>query len=208
MPETPGLLIVATRNSHKTAEFRALLGDDWEVADLSGSNASAPAETGSTFEENAAIKALAALQDAPPGALALADDSGLEVDALGGRPGVHSARFAGGDATDADNRARLLRELEGVPDDRRTARFRCALALARDGTVIATVHGSVEGRILTTERGSGGFGYDSLFQPDGWSETFAELAPEIKNRLSHRGRAIEALLPVLRREAAIASPRP
>jgi XTP/dITP diphosphohydrolase len=145
-------------------------------------------ETGETFEENASLKALAA--SAHFEGWVLADDSGLEVDALGGAPGVRSARFSGEGATDASNRALLLEKLAGIPEDQRSARFRCVIALARGGEVLAHFSGSVEGAIIASEKGEGGFGYDPLFVPVGFSETFAELSAETKNRLSHRGRAL------------------
>jgi XTP/dITP diphosphohydrolase len=162
-----------------------------------------PEETGETFEANAIIKALAASERFP--GRVLADDSGLEVDALEGAPGVRSARYAGEHATDADNRARLLRELEraGVRGRQRTARFRCVLALAKHGKVLGTFEGAVEGVIIPVERGTGGFGYDPLFVPDGYCQSFAELPAEIKNRESHRARALAALraaLPAFARE--------
>jgi XTP/dITP diphosphohydrolase len=184
-------LLVATKNAHKTEEIAAILGPDWEVVDLTLYPAiEAPEETGETFVENARIKALAAAQHFD--GLVLADDSGLEVDALGGAPGVRSARYAGEDATDADNRVRLLRELEQVEarGKSRSARFRCVLALVERETVHGTFEGSVEGIIVNREKGSGGFGYDQLFVPDGYCETFGELPAEVKNQLSHRARAL------------------
>lgn len=171
-----------------------MLGGAWEVSDLNAHpEVTAPEETGETFAENAAIKALAA--SARFGGMVLADDSGLEVDALGGAPGVRSARYAGEQATDADNRARLLREMErtGARGRARAARFRCVLALAENGEVLGTFHGAVEGVIIPAERGAGGFGYDSLFVPDGYCQSFAELPAEVKNRESHRARALQAL---------------
>jgi XTP/dITP diphosphohydrolase len=148
-------------------------------------------ETGTTFEENASLKALAASVHFE--GWVLADDSGLEIDALGGAPGVRSARFSGEGATDASNRALLLEKLEGVRGKERAARFRCVAALAREGKLHGHFSGTVEGVIIDREKGSGGFGYDPLFVPEGHCETFAELGPEVKNRLSHRGRALEAL---------------
>ena len=183
-------LLIATKNAHKTAEIRAILGDGWDVNDLNAHpEIAAPEETGATFAENAAIKALAASRLFP--GLVLADDSGLEVDALAGAPGVRSARYAGAQATDAGNRAKLLRKLAGTRGKARTARFRCALALAADGTVRATFDGTVEGVIINAERGEGGFGYDALFIPAGHCETFAQLPAAVKNQLSHRARALE-----------------
>ena len=183
-------LLIATKNAHKTAEIRAML-KTWEVSDLTAHpDIPAPEETGATFAENAVIKALAASQRFA--GLVLADDSGLEVDALGGAPGVISARYAGPGASDADNRARLLRELAsaGARGQARTARFRCAMALAEHGAVLGTWDGAVEGIIINQEKGAGGFGYDSLFVPEGFCETFGQLPPETKNQLSHRARAL------------------
>jgi XTP/dITP diphosphohydrolase len=182
-------LLIATKNSHKTAEFAAML-PGWEVSDLNAHlDIAAPEETAATFAGNAAIKALAA--SARFDGLVLADDSGLEVDALRGAPGVRSARYAGANATDADNRAKLLHELNatGARGKDRTARFRCALAVAESGMICATFDGTVEGVIIHAERGEGGFGYDALFIPDGHCETFAQLSATVKNDLSHRARA-------------------
>jgi XTP/dITP diphosphohydrolase len=186
-------VLLATGNSHKTREIRTLLGDAWEVEDLSAHpDWPEVAETGATFAENAALKAVAASLRAP-GVLVLADDSGLEVDALAGAPGVYSARYAGPLADDAANRRKLLAELasRGLLGERPAARFRCHIAVARDGSWLAGFDGVVEGVILSEERGTGGFGYDSLFAPEGYEETFGELPPEVKNRLSHRGMAAE-----------------
>lgn len=188
-----GTLLVATHNAHKTGEMRAILADYFEtVTDLASlPGMDAPEETGETFAENSAIKALAASR-ALPEALVLADDSGLEVDALGGAPGVHSSRYSGDGATDASNRAKLLAELAapgraGAP---RTARFRCVLTVARGGAVVARFDGTVEGRIAEAESGTGGFGYDSLFIPEGHEASFGELPEAVKNAMSHRARAL------------------
>jgi XTP/dITP diphosphohydrolase len=184
-------LLVATKNAHKTVEIAAILGQDWEVVDLTERpETPAPEETGETFAENAAIKAEAASHLFE--GLVLADDSGLEVDALEGAPGVYSARYAGEGASDADNRAKLLRDLaplrrSGEPC---VARFRCVMAIAENGKTLGTFDGSVEGILIDGERGTGGFGYDSLFVPNGFGQTFAELPAEIKNRQSHRARAL------------------
>ena len=175
-------LIIATRNRHKTEEMAAMLGPDWMVEDLAALRDLPEAEeNGNTFEENAAIKALAASRALE--GLVLADDSGLEVDALGGAPGIRSARYAGEKATDQENRDRLLEELarlDHVAEEPMTARFRCAMALAEEGKMLATFCGAVEGRIVLAEAGTQGFGYDPLFIPDGYDETFAELDPETK----------------------------
>lgn len=157
-------------------------------------------EDGATFDENATRKALgyAALARA----LVLADDSGLEVDALGGAPGVRTRRFAAPDATDEQNNAHLLTLLAGVPEEGRGARYRCTLVLARPDAVVAVTHGTLEGRIATSSRGSGGFGYDPIFEPDGeppGGRTLAEYTPAEKNHISHRGRAARAMLPELAR---------
>ena len=183
-------LLIATKNAHKTAEIRAILGADWEVSDLTTHpEVPAPEETGTTFAENARIKAEAASRVFA--GFVLSDDSGLEVDALGGDPGVQSALYAGTHGDDAGNRAKLMRELRAcsVPQPWR-ARFRCAMAVAENGRTVAEFDGRVEGRVIAEERGSGGFGYDALFVPDGYEGTFGELSEEVKNQLSHRARAM------------------
>jgi len=186
-------LLLATRNAHKTREFSEILGPEIAVRDLSGeSEAPVVEETGSTFAENATLKAVAVSNWF--GGLVVADDSGLEVDALNGAPGVFSARYAGEDATDQENIARLLAELHrSGARSPFSARFRCVLALARNGEVLETVEGAVEGTIVEPPRGEGGFGYDPVFQPTGLTQTFGEIAPEEKNRMSHRARAIRLL---------------
>lgn len=191
-------LIIATRNRNKTREFAALLGEDFRVVDLSAFAAPPEvAETGRTFEENARLKALAISRYLP--GLVLADDSGLEVDSLGGAPGVFSARYAGAGSTDEANRQKLLAELERLGSDAaRTARFRCALVLAQDGRVLTSCEATVDGEIVRQARGSGGFGYDPLFKPDEFSETFAELSAATKNSISHRSRAVAKLKQFLR----------
>ena len=191
-------LLIATHNHHKAAEIRALLPGHWEVTDLREVAPDAvPEETGQTFADNAALKAVAGSRLSA--ALVLADDSGLEVEALHGDPGVRSARYAGDAADDAANRARLLRELAAVrtPGFNPVARFCCVIALARAGKVLATVEGVVEGTIADRERGTGGFGYDSLFVPQGSDRTFAELPASEKNRISHRARALQKIVPIL-----------
>jgi XTP/dITP diphosphohydrolase len=191
-PANPYTVLVSTRNAHKLVEIRQILGARFEVLDLSAlPDFGEVEETGETFEENASLKALAA--SAHFEGWVLADDSGLEVDALGGAPGVRSARFSGDGATDASNRAMLLEKLEGIRGKERAARFRCVVALACGGRIHQHFSGTVEGVIINLEKGAGGFGYDPLFVPEGHCETFAELGAEIKNRLSHRGRALEAL---------------
>ena len=211
-------LLVATRNAHKTREFEELLSQDFEAHDLSAFPAIAlPGESGRTFEENAKLKAiavsLAAGRIGPTGGqdrqyrdlLVLADDSGLEVDALGGAPGIFSARYAGENATDKDNIKKLLFELERLGTheiSKRTARFRCALALARDGKIVDAFSGVVEGTIVDLPRGSAGFGYDPIFVPIGFEQTFGELPADVKNQISHRARAVRAFRVALQTIAA------
>ena len=190
-------LLIATRNRHKTGELAALLGADFQVEDLTAHPGMPEIEeTGATFLENATLKALAASRHFGGGLLVLADDSGLEVDALGGAPGVRSARFAGPGATDCENTALLLARLGNAAE--RAARFRCAIAIARGGALAATFEGACEGRILGTPRGCEGFGYDPVFVPEGDTRTFAELPGELKNRISHRARATGQALAWLR----------
>jgi XTP/dITP diphosphohydrolase len=192
-------LLLATRNAHKTREVREILGDGWEVEDLTARpDLPDVEETGETFEENARLKAVAG--SAHGDGWVLADDSGLEVDVLGGAPGVRSARFAGDGADMAANRALLLERLRGVPE--RRGRFRCVLALARGGEVVRVFHGTIEGVVAPVERGAGGFGYDPIFVPEGGCRTFAEMTGAQKHALSHRGRALAALAAYLTRGAA------
>ena len=183
-------LFLASRNAHKARELAEALGAEFALEDLrSHPEIAVVIEDGATFAENARIKATAVSRQLP--GLVLADDSGLEVDSLGGAPGVFSARYAGAEASDEANRQKLLVELaKRGPDAARSARFHCALALARDGRVLALCEGSVAGQIVRQARGSAGFGYDPLFQPNEFSETFAELPATTKNSISHRGRAV------------------
>lgn len=177
-----------------------MLGPAWEVRDLRDfPEAPEVEETGDTFLENATLKAVAISRLVP--GLILADDSGLEVDALRGAPGVRSARFAGEKADDAANNAKLLAALEEIPDGKRTARFRCVMVAAEAGGVLAHFDGTVEGGINGAPRGTHGFGYDPLFVPEGFHRTFAELGPDTKNRMSHRARALQALREWLDRES-------
>jgi XTP/dITP diphosphohydrolase len=219
-------LLIATRNAHKVGEIRAILGDGFGCLTLRDfPDAPAVIENADTFAGNAAKKATELARwvasasrgtnDKPPD-FVLADDSGLEVDALGGQPGVYSARFAAvesgrpGNSTDADNNARLLRLLRDVPMEGRAARFRCALALTpvirhrvenaspvcyADEFEMQTqfFEGACEGRIQFAPSGRGGFGYDPLFVPSGFDMSFAELGEAAKNRISHRARALEKL---------------
>ncbi len=190
-------LLLATRNAHKTREVREILGENFQVEDLTARlDLPEIEETGETFEENAILKALAASTHYD--GWVAADDSGLEVDALHGEPGVRSARFAGENADMAQNRALLLEKLKDARGKDRSGRFRCVLALAKGGEVVRTFSGAVEGLITPTERGSGGFGYDSVFLPEGRCRTFAEITPADKHALSHRGRAMMKLAEFLR----------
>jgi XTP/dITP diphosphohydrolase len=190
-------LLIATRNVHKTREIGQMLGSGWDVRDLASlPHAPKIEETGATFEENAALKALAISRIFT--GLVLADDSGLEVDALGGAPGVHSARFAGPNASDAENRFLLIQRLRNLGGEEFPARFRCVMVLASQGELLGSFGGIVKGKVLLEERGESGFGYDSIFVPQGYTETFGELQPEIKNSLSHRGRALADVLEFLR----------
>ncbi len=185
--------VVATFNRHKAAELHVLLAlpgvDLVSLADWPG--AEPPEETGATLLENARIKARAAVS--LTGLPAIADDTGLEVDALGGAPGVHAARYSGPDATYASNVAKLLRELEGVPPIDRTARFKTVCVAAWPDGRELHAEGILEGAITEVPRGEQGFGYDPVFQPAGESRTYAELSESEKNAISHRGRAVRAL---------------
>lgn len=191
-------IVVATANVHKVEEYRQLLAGEkvelLSLADFPGFPG--VEETGSTFAENAAIKALAACKycDLP----AFADDSGLEVEALDGRPGIHSSRYA---PTDAERIAKLLKELEGVKN--RRARFVCAIALAINGEVIETFEGEIRGVILDCPRGEGGFGYDPIFLPDGCDRSFGELSQEEKNRISHRAAAYRKAVEFIEDEMSV-----
>jgi XTP/dITP diphosphohydrolase len=232
------VFVIATRNAHKISEIRSTIGSEYQCIGLDAFPTAPPVvEDAPTFQGNATKKAveiahwLAALPEAQLRSAGLnrsdsvlADDSGLEVDALGGAPGVHSARFAAldtnqaGNSSDADNRAKLLRALEGVPQEKRTARFRCLIALTTIPNVSQETaspvcyaeeaelqtqlfEGACEGYILFGERGTGGFGYDSLFVPKGYNETFAELTEGVKNQISHRANALRKL------KVAVSAPR-
>jgi XTP/dITP diphosphohydrolase len=222
-------LLIATRNAHKVGEIRAILGEEFHYLTLNDfPNSPEVVEDAGTFAGNATKKAVQLaswLSASPitnhqspitPPTFVLADDSGLEVDALGGAPGVHSARFAAldtgqpGNSATGDNNAKLLRLLADVPFDKRTARFRCVVALTpvpcsasqtaspaccADEAELQTelFDGTCEGRIGFASRGQGGFGYDPLFMPEGYEATFAELGKEVKNQMSHRGKALEKL---------------
>ncbi|MBV8102111.1 MAG: RdgB/HAM1 family non-canonical purine NTP pyrophosphatase [Verrucomicrobia bacterium] len=189
-------LLVATWNTHKTKEIGQILGSGWNVRDLTTLvDAPRVEETGSTFAENAALKAVAISGSFSE--LVLADDSGLEVDALNGDPGVYSARYAGEDATDAQNRSKLIGLLKTLPAREFNSRFRCEMVLASKGEIKGSFSGAVEGIVVPLERGDHGFGYDSMFIPAGYRETFAELPSAIKNSLSHRARALDQVVAFL-----------
>jgi XTP/dITP diphosphohydrolase len=192
-------LLVATRNRHKLKEIGAIL------ADLQFDILSSPdikglpdvVEDADTVRDNAIKKAIETARMAKM--LTLADDTGLEVDALNGEPGVYSARFACEGATSHENNKKLLERLQGVPMDKRSARFRCVVAVADENGLVDAVEGICNGMIIEAERGGGGFGYDPLFIPDGQVKTFAELSPDVKNRISHRAKAIQKAWAVLSR---------
>lgn len=184
-------LIIATGNAHKVEEFEQLLsGINFEVcsAKVCGGMPDVE-ENGDSFVANAQIKAEALRALAPQAAWVMADDSGLEVDALDGAPGVYSARYAGQDATDESNVAKLLEALCDVPEEQRTARFRCVLCVIDEFGLISHYDGSCEGRISSAPAGESGFGYDPVFIPEGHSKSFAELGESVKAELSHRAKA-------------------
>jgi XTP/dITP diphosphohydrolase len=191
-------LVLASGNAGKLRELAALLAPlDFELVPQGALGIGAVPETGVTFLDNALLKARHAARAAQ--LPALADDSGLEVDALGGGPGVRSARYAGRSADDAANLARLLQELAGIPEPRRGARYQCVLVLVRaaDDTAPLIARGTWEGSIALSARGSGGFGYDPVFVPAGGTRTAAELPAGEKNAVSHRGQALRALVAAL-----------
>jgi XTP/dITP diphosphohydrolase len=191
-------LLLATRNRGKLREYRSLLADlpfEWVLLQEVGLHHLAVPEIGATFEENARLKAVAYARAS--GLLTLADDSGLEVDALGGGPGVRSARYAGARASDAERTRKLLAALEGEPD--RAARFRCVVAIATPAGEVQTAEGVCVGRIGYEPRGEHGFGYDPVFVLAGREETMAQLPVAEKNAVSHRARALAAARPILAR---------
>jgi XTP/dITP diphosphohydrolase len=203
-PESTRLrVVVATRNDGKAREFGRLLGEGF-VAECLPSSVELPEETGETFAENARLKAVGAYRALGRQVAVLADDSGLEVDALSGAPGVRSARFAGHDATDEANVSLLLQRLDGVRE--RGARFVCALVLlipsGGGGEPLAVdAGGELQGRIADEPAGTEGFGYDPVFVPKGWSQTLGQAGPSAKDSVSHRGRAVYALLQALGRQS-------
>lgn len=194
-------LLLATRNAGKVREIASFFAElGWEVEPVPA-DAPEVVEDGTTFAANAIKKAeeMAALYHCPT----LADDSGLEVDALDGRPGVYSARFAGEDATDERNNAKLLQELAGTAEGERAGRFLSAIALARPGQETLVSFGTLEGQILTEPRGTGGFGYDPLFYLPSHGQTLAEITLAQKNAISHRAKALRAMVDMLKSEAGV-----
>jgi XTP/dITP diphosphohydrolase len=195
----PPRLAIASRNAHKLRELGRICAD-WPVSWVTVDNHD-PAgfpdvdETGETYLANALLKAHAVA--ASLGMPAIADDSGIEVDALGGKPGPRSARFAGPDASDEENLQALLGAVKGIPGGGRTARYRCVAAIAYPEGTETHAEATCEGVLRTKPVGSGGFGYDPVFEPVGWDVTMAELTPEQKDRISHRGRAFRALRELL-----------
>jgi len=192
-------ILVATMNAGKLREYERLFADVPGLELETMASLPEPVEVvedHDTFVGNALKKATEIAEIA--GMPCLADDSGLEVDALGGRPGVHSARYAGESANDGENNEKLLDELRGTDDDERTARFRCAIVIVdENGSELASAQGACEGVIGREPRGTHGFGYDPLFVPDGHTQTMAELGPDTKNEISHRAQAAAKLVPLL-----------
>ena len=185
-------LLLATRNQNKTREFAQVLCSKFTLRDLTSvRDPPEIRETGRTFEDNAVIKAIA-ISKIFPHEMVIADDSGLEVDVLNGAPGIFSARYGGENASDLRNVEKLLLELQGTTE--RSARFCCVIALAKNGKLITTLAGEVAGTITKSPRGENGFGYDPIFIPEGFEETFAELPPETKNAISHRAKAVAELV--------------
>jgi len=197
----PDRIAIASRNPGKIREIRSICAD-WPVEWITADEHEGPwpdvEETGPRYLDNALLKAQAVAGSL--GIPAVADDSGVEVDALGGGPGPRSARYAGEEATGEENLRMLIRALAGIPEAGRTARYRCVATLAwPDGSEV-WAEGTCEGSLVSKPRGSGGFGYDPIFVPAGWEETMAELPPEEKDRISHRGRAFRALRELLARD--------
>ncbi|HTB62536.1 MAG TPA: RdgB/HAM1 family non-canonical purine NTP pyrophosphatase [Opitutales bacterium] len=195
--KTSTQIFLATGNAHKLQEFQQMFAAaalPWTIAGAAELGGMPPVEENAgTFSGNAMLKARALQKLAPKGVWVLADDSGLEVQALGGAPGVYSARYAGAGAKDGANTEKLLRTLEIIPDESRSARFVCVLALLGPGGEEKIFEGECRGRIGRTLAGGGGFGYDPVFFPDGFDKTFAELGDDVKNKISHRGRALKQL---------------
>lgn len=184
------IIYLASQNKHKVHEIQTILGQTYDIRPC---DTLAPGiswdETGKTFRENALIKAQAVLEKGAH--TVISDDSGLEVYALGGEPGIHSARYAGPDATDEDNNLKLLRAVNHLPDDKLQARFVCVICFLQEGAPPVYFEGACEGHLIKKTSGLRGFGYDPLFIPSGYQETFAELGDDVKNQISHRARALE-----------------
>lgn len=202
-------IVIATRNKNKIKEIKALLGEmplnilslddgNWQIPDI--------VEDGKAFKENAIKKARTIAEIT--GKVTMADDSGLMVDALNGQPGIYSARFAGENATDRENNLKLLQLMNAVPSDRRGAQFVSAIAVASPQGRVDVVEGLCRGDIGFTEEGGGGFGYDPIFIPTGYNKTFAELSISVKNKISHRGRALEKAKLVIERILTMSEDRP
>ena len=188
-------LVIASRNVHKTREIRAMLKGDskWDIFSLMDfPDYQPPAETGTTFEENAILKATHAARAL--NAWVIADDSGLVIPALGGAPGVLSARYAGEGATDKDNRKKLLDAMQGLKEEDRDGYYECCMALASPEKLEKSACGRCEGTVVEQEKGGQGFGYDSIFKKHDYNKTFAELEEEMKNRISHRRKALDKIL--------------
>ena len=197
----PDRIAIASRNPGKIREIRSICADwpvEWVTADEHEGPWPDVEETGQTYLENARLKARAVAEDV--GVPSVADDSGIEVDALGGAPGPRSARYAGEGATDEENLRMLIRAVAGVPAAGRTARYRCVATLAWPNGGEVWAEGTCEGTLLSKPRGTGGFGYDPIFVPAGWDETMAELPAQEKDRISHRGQAFRALRDLVARD--------
>lgn len=190
MSPIPSPIAVATRNRHKIREILRICAD-WPVEWITDRPWPEVDETGASYLENALLKARAVARST--GQSALADDSGIEVDALGGDPGPRSARYAGDAASDEENLLALIRAVAGVPSGGRTARYRAVAVLVRPDDQVWHAEGMCEGVVRPKPAGSGGFGYDPIFEPAGWDRTMAQLSPEEKDRISHRGRALREL---------------
>jgi XTP/dITP diphosphohydrolase len=195
-------ILVATHNHKKRRELKALLKEfkRIKVLDLDDLEIAPPnvVEDGKTFRQNAVKKAVTVSKFFKEG-LVLADDSGLEVEALDGKPGVRSSRFARARATDEENNEKLVKLLEDVPSAKRNAKFVCNIALAKNGALLGNFEGIVKGKILKKSRGSNGFGYDPLFLPESYKKTYAEMSPSFKNKISHRGTALKKLKKSIRK---------
>lgn len=195
-------LVFATGNQGKVNEFRQMLGDEYEILSMKELGIDVDiVEDGATFEENAIIKAKAVME--ATGEMVLADDSGFEVDCLNGEPGIYSARYMGEDTPYSVKNAELLRRCEGVPDEKRGARFVCVIACASPDGTVETAKGVIEGRIAHEPRGENGFGYDPIFYLPERGCTTGEMLPEDKNAISHRGLAIRRMVEILKEKGDV-----